>query len=306
MFRAYAIDLNDIDSLIEKESSESLYDENNNLKDLLKDLILDGCIEREDEDGKFINILDGDSIRKLFFPSDVKCHVFLSHSSQNVDKARKFAHWLKSNFEINSFIDSDLWGCISDLQKEVDFDFCRIDPQTGEHIDKDDKRKFLKTTYSASDRNYSTAHVHMLLCNALTRMIDSTECFFFLKSDESITLSASADTTFSPWIFHELATVDTIRVNDKVRKSLPRKSLFESQVNASVNQEPFKVSYPVNLDNLFHLNIGDLKKWQSCCSNRCYAPALKSLYNRNQQYPKLEKWEESLNWLYKTCQKKEE
>ena len=97
MFRAYALDLEEIGSLIENESSSSIYDDVKTSK-IVKTL--------EDVLSAKKDFLNAKDLCDLFFPS-VECPVFLSHSGQKKRNVRKFAQWLKKNFEINAFIDSD-------------------------------------------------------------------------------------------------------------------------------------------------------------------------------------------------------
>lgn len=303
MFRAYAVDLNDIRPLIKDESATSIYDEvkTNKIKATLKKILT--------AESPF---LDSEKICNLFFPAQT-CPVFLSHSGQNKEEVEQFAQWLKEHFEINSFIDSDLWGCIKDLQLSLDHDFCRIDPETRKHIDKKDKLVSKRTTYSYSDRNISTAHVHMMLCHALTQMIDSAECFIFLKSSESYALENGKDGTFSPWIFHELATVDTIRTN-RNRETLPTSIALESysRIYESVAGMP-KVFYPIALKRANLLKMADFNRW---CSqdfephdNSRLQAILEYAYPNYKKTAKptiepKEKWEKALNWLYENCQSK--
>ena len=170
MFRAYALDLDEIGSLIPNKSVEYTYDKvdrkkiNSSLKNFLK---------------ANPNFLNGDDLINIVFPSKY-CHVFLCHSGLDKGRVEQFAQWLKENFDIISFIDSDLWGCITDLQREID----QASKENVSNID-----KFVKSCCSGTAFNTnkyeSTTHVHIMLCQALTRMIDSAECFIFLGSSNS-------------------------------------------------------------------------------------------------------------------------
>lgn len=108
MFRAYVLDLENIAPLIKNESSLSIYD------DVKTSKIIETLENILSAKKAFLNAKE---LCDLFFPS-AECPVFLSHSGQNKLNVRKFAQWLKRNFELNAFIDSDLWGCIADLQKK--------------------------------------------------------------------------------------------------------------------------------------------------------------------------------------------
>lgn len=178
-----------------------------------------------------------------FFPQ-VECPVFLSHSGQDIGKVRQFAHWLKNNFKINAFIDSDLWGGVEKLQNILRND------TTNASVGKENNKSIHTHKYSLDE------HTYVMLCHALTRTIDLTECFIFLKSSNSIT-EVNPKGTFSPWIFHELATIDTIKINDKRRffNADTKKPLFKSIMS--------KVLYPANPIQIHLLTKEKLMEWKS-------------------------------------------
>ena len=157
-----------------------------------------------------------------------------------------------------------------------------------------------------------------MLCHALTQMIDEAECFIFLKSSNSISIKNSVEGTFSPWIFHELATVETIREN-KSRDSIPDdisecdiKPLME---NADCDK---KVFYPISLKKSFALTSMDLENWSQSLNsgkiqNDFFSTSEQEYLKQAAQYCENvgngsaaanEKWEKSLNWLYKNCNNK--
>ncbi len=273
MFGAYVVNLEDIEPLINDEPAKSIY---NNVEKSEIIETLKGILSAEK---KFLN---AEEMCNLFFPV-AECPVFLSHSSQNKQNVRKFAQWLKKNFEINAFIDSDLWGCIANLQRKIDAKFSK---------DENGKYNYKKICDS-------TAHVHMMLCHALTQMINHAECFIFLKSSASISIHDTQKGTFSPWIFHELATVDTIR-RKRSRTTLPEdepKSESFSKVQGRAEKD-IKIFYPVPYNRLVTLEKHNLESWESCCSKGRYGFLLERMYRQKNNYPPMKKWEESLNWLY--------
>lgn len=242
MYKAYMIDENEISELISDYPEEAQYPhivDTEQLKIKLRKILFHT---------QSTNMaLKASELWDSFFPS-IDIPVFLSHSSQDKNIVRKLANYLYINFNIVSFIDSDLWGCIQDLQVEIDKKFC-LQPGK-QHI------------YDYDDRNYSTAHTHMILSYALTRMINQSECFIFLKSDNSVAINDSIEGTFSPWIFHELTTVDTIeiirpdRIDDELAKSI------ESSVK-HFSEQRLKVHYPIPCRRLLHLSprmLTNLKK----------------------------------------------
>jgi hypothetical protein len=300
MFRAYALDLDSITSLIENESCESIYEEvdrekiNSSLKDILK---------------QKSKSLDGKKLMELFFPSK-NCPVFLSHSGLDDKRVTQFSQWLKRNFEINSFIDSDLWGCITDLQKEIDLQG-KTNAGTEERIARYVQLRCSRVIFDYKERNYNTANVHIMLCHALTQMIDTAECFIFLGSSNSYSERAGEKGTFSPWIFHELSTVNVIRENkirDTVPEGLPELRCFSSLNESAGEKREVKIFYPTPLERHALLKKTDLENWAKGMSDsgRCndwYMDAAARLCSDTADgtINAKEKWEKALNWLYKNC-----
>jgi hypothetical protein len=202
--------------------------------------------------------LNADSIWNEWFP-EIKADVFISHSSKDASLAKSLASWLKQHHQLTSFIDSEIWGHSDELLKELDNEYCLN--HGGE-------------TYSYEKRNGSTAHVHMMLSYALTRMIDRTECFIFLESHNSATAKESVNGTYSPWIFHELATVDTIEPKEPTR--LVRKSA--SQRDEVVTESfSLKIKYPLLGKRLREIDSSDLSSW-AASAQRSQAHSLDLLY----------------------------
>lgn len=54
-----------------------------------------------------------------------------------------------------------------------------------------------KENYDYKKRNYSTSHVHTMLTVALSKMIDKTECIFFINTPESLNISEGMGSTIS-------------------------------------------------------------------------------------------------------------
>jgi len=74
----------------------------------------------------FINdegIIDATALMKEWFPT-VKVDVFISHSHQDEELAIQLATWLKNTFNLNSFIDSTVWGYAGELLKNIDEKYC--------------------------------------------------------------------------------------------------------------------------------------------------------------------------------------
>jgi hypothetical protein len=115
-------------------------------------------------------VLDGSKLQEHWFPQ-INADAFISHSHKDERNAICIAGWLHHTFGITAFIDSCIWGFAGELLKMIDDAYC---------LNSGGK------TYSYEDRNFSTAHVHMMLSTALQMMIDKTECLFFLNTPATI------------------------------------------------------------------------------------------------------------------------
>lgn len=151
---------------------------------------------------KFIRkdgVIDGTKLQNSWFPVESKFDVFLSHSHDDESTAIALAGFLKRELNLNTFIDSCLWGCSNKLLRKLDIKYCIHSDRTG---------------FDYYKRNYSTSHVHMMLSAALSNMIDRCESVFFLNTPQSISLKEDikAERTSSPWIYNELSMANIIRI----------------------------------------------------------------------------------------------
>ncbi len=235
MLKNFFITQEDVDTLTQGITAKSLWNEekykewNDSLEKKLEQYI-------ENLSGK--ESLKADEIYNLFYP-EKDIPIFISHSSTNKDVAQKLALWLKDKLGLYSFIDSDLWGNINVIQKKLDKKYC---PKG-------------KNVFDYDKRNMCTAHVHMILSYALTRMIDKADFFIFIKSNGSISLEGSVERTSSSWIFHELVTASLIE--KKARFDILDTNVKKAIVEACTGKIP--ISYPVPLDGFNTLNSQTLK-----------------------------------------------
>lgn len=161
-----------------------------------KNLIAENISKYMDVNG----VLEISQIGKEWFPN-IEADIFLSHSHKDEKLAIAFAGWLYYNFGLITFIDSCIWSYSDDLLKKIDEKYC-----------KNKKRRI----YYYDTRNISTTHVHMMLMNALMKMIDKSECVFFLNTDNSIIkikeeIDKNIEKTYSPWIYSEINATNLIR-----------------------------------------------------------------------------------------------
>ncbi len=207
--------------------------------------------------------LSAETIWNEWFP-EINADIFISHSSKDAKTAELLSAWLKRNFNLESFIDSQIWGHSDELLKSIDNNYCLSEDES---------------YYSYQKRNASTAHVHMMLSYALTRMIDKTECIFFIDSDNSVSIKNAIDGTYSPWIFHELATVDTIQIRNP--RYINKQANFSEQLLLEASQESaeLKVEYPIWGKRLIPLDAYQLNGWTN--SNEKRKNALDWLYKKH-------------------------
>lgn len=209
--------------------------------------------------------INGDKIIENWFPP-FPCHIFLSHSHNDFKTAIRLAGLLYDKFKIITFIDSVVWSYCNDLLKLID-DKYSLNPD--------------KQHYNYYKRNYSTAHVHLMLQISLSKMIDSTECIFFLNSPNSIsTENELTQKTNSPWIFSEIATTKIVRKQTPIR-TRQRTTLFSAKdLNESARAQ-LNIEYDLELSHLTKLDRTDFFKWINTPSNSA-EDALDNLYQQHQ------------------------
>lgn len=190
--------------------------------------------------------LNGTAIQEDWFPQ-IDADIFISHSHQDEKMVVSFAGWLYKIFGLTAFVDSCIWGYADDLLKIIDNEYC-IQSKDGSN-----------TTYDYKLRNSSTSHVHMMLSIALSKMIDKTECLFFINTPNSIVVSNSINnrnSTLSPWIFAELqiSRIARRRLLQEYRgKLIEKKAKFENK--------QMIIKYDVPTKHLKDLNDKDLIHW---------------------------------------------
>lgn len=246
MKKAYYINSDDLTPVVRSEDCFAIaYAEKLSLDNALKNLKAQ-IYETSLENGK--SHVAAESIWDDWFKS-INADVFISHSSKDGKLAVQFANWLYSNFHLKSFVDSQFWLRIDDLQREFDekvkFTKIEYDYNGNPHEE---------IYYDYDKRNESTAHVHALVTYALTKMIDKTPIFTFIKSNSSIKFDESLEKLTSPWIFHELSIVDLIN-KQKLKK------LVEQSVENDFSS--IDVIYPMLGNCLKQITFNDLRLWRT-------------------------------------------
>lgn len=76
----------------------------------------EACITYKSELRKYIkdDVIDGTRVQNGWFPL-VEADIFISHSRKDEELACALAEWLNRNFGLRCFIDSNIWGCFTNL-----------------------------------------------------------------------------------------------------------------------------------------------------------------------------------------------
>jgi hypothetical protein len=199
--------------------------------------------------------LDGTKLQEQWFPL-VEADLFISHSHKNEEAAIILAGYLRKVFGITSFIDSTVWSYSNDLLQQLDNQYCRNEGED---------------TYDYQKRNFSTSHVYLMLSGALSKMIDNTECVFFLNTPDSIKADKVIDSTLSPWIYSEILTTQFIR--KRAPKEHPGRQWLTksfSQGGQILNESKLAVTYEVEMSHLTSISAGEFPTWLRKSSNERY------------------------------------
>jgi len=195
-------------------------------------------------------IIDGRELENNWFPQ-IDCSVFISHAHADENLAISLMGYLKKHFGIDAFVDSTVWGYADELLMSIDKLHCFNSE---------------KKTFIYENRNTSTAHVHAILCAALTKMLDRTESLFILSTVDSITAQSAVkeSTTHSPWIYYELTVSELLQKpleRHFGRKELLEKAEAHTQMFSAREMMSLKVEYPVNIERLPKICEELLDRW---------------------------------------------
>lgn len=209
------------------------------------------------------SVLDGSSIQADWFPN-IKADVFISHSHGDEAFALTIAGWLKRKFNLTAFIDSCVWGYSDDLLNKLNDKYSK---------NTDGNFNYEKSKFAAS-------HVHIMLSTALNKMIDSTECLFFLNTSNSIyKLGNDNLKTLSPWIYYETTISKTIRerIPNRIKTIYFSNERLDESVLAKA-QDSLKIAYNQDLKHMQMLSVNNLKIWQLYKSQNPNENSLDLLY----------------------------
>lgn len=239
MYRGYNLRLNSkVIETFENDDFKDFYEIGLTQNNLTKKTIRENLNAFISENG----IIRGTDLQKNWFP-EIKSHIFLSHSHKDEKFAIVLSGILYEHFKIKTFIDSTVWGYSNEILKQIDDKYCK-------NID--------QKTYNYDKRNYSTSHINITLATALNKMIDNSECIFFLNTPQSVTPNSVIDKTASPWIFSEIATTQIIR-KKKPQRVIQMSKQYSAE-SKSLN-ENLKIEYDIELSHLTDLDGNLFVSW---------------------------------------------
>ena len=187
-------------------------------------------------------IIDGERLRNFVFPTD-NYDVFISHSHDDLEKAKQFAAWLEEKYNYRVFLDSFVWNSADGLLREIDNLYCK-------------QRNGL---YNYHRRNYSTAHIHTMLSMSIMEIIKRSKVGILIDSHHSINLerlrNSNQAKTLSPWIYQEIMFMRQFATNRSSTRMFSSENLNEDlQIAHSVDLSGFKTltaGYLINRKPLF-------------------------------------------------------
>lgn len=218
-------------------------------------------------------ILDADLIQKHLFPR-IENDIFLSHAHGDEDEVIKLAIILEKK-GLKVFVDSCVWANAFTLLKIIDKEYCY--------------NKVTKN-YNYDKRNFSTANIYIILNAALQKMIDNTELFIFLDTENStqkLTINQlihQEKGLSSPWIFSELSFAQQVRRRDN-RKKLKDNRFFRKiaeDMSPAMESAKLEITYPLPKTD-FTLNNDDFNKWLNSEEIPLKIMNYTQFYNKNEK-----------------------
>lgn len=212
------------------------------------------------------HFINGTKLQEEWFPTkcyDSQFQVFISHSHRDFKTVSSLAGYLFKEYGLRSFIDSVYWGYIADLLYDLNYHYSLIE--------RDGRRE----RYDYNTGNFLSANVHIMLSNALMRMMDACECLIFVDSDNSLKYIKDQSSTPSPWIFEEMGFSQCLRINipDRYKERILI-DLNESQNQSTIrmfstDQERriVNIDYEINIRDFKELTLSDLINYRGWLSD---------------------------------------
>lgn len=241
MYQGFDLKIDDISFFDNDETYTDILDKKKDyIKLVVDELLMNG------------GIIDADKIIKQWFPKD-HYHIFISHSHKDRDIAKALANWLYENFKLKSFLDSHIWGYANDLLYNLNDLYARKNA----------------TTFAYTPAIYNASNVHLMLSTALNEVIDSTECLFFINTEntiQNINLKNGEyeQRTESAWIMHELKSSSIMR--RKQSEHRPTERMESISVGVESIHKSIGYSYNISTDHLVKLSQEKLSQWIDICA----------------------------------------
>lgn len=200
--------------------------------------------------------IDGTKIQDLWFPQ-INADILISHSHIDKDIACALAGWLHKTFDLNCFIDSNVWGYSEKLLEKMNSRLSdkRIAGEGG-------------WLYDYKSCNQVSQHVNTMLSVALQKMIDKTEAIILLNTENSIPVCTSdkMNETYSPWIYSEIICTQIVRNKPLIAYRdyeylcyVKHPKAFSESVDGIMEST---ISYAISLTHLNELSEYELNKWK--------------------------------------------
>ncbi len=219
-------------------------------------------VDKDDIDSKIFDAVNGViSAKKLtdnLFP-EKEPHIFISHSSRDVNLAISLANTLYEKYNIISFIDSQLWGHIDHALKKMHEKHCKISGSPH---------------YSYEKSNNLLSHIHAILSMALMRVMDNADSVIFIESDNSIyqymddkinpleTIEKTS-ATLSPWISSEVNFANKLRVKghkDRDLETIGKSISFNDRKKMLTEHAQLKITHDLDLSDFIKITDINFKK----------------------------------------------
>lgn len=200
---------------------------------------LEQCIDRS------TGIIDGSKLEKEWF-KEIHADVFLSHSHTDERLAIALAGWMNMELGLSAFVDSCTWGYADVLLNEINEKYNLL------RIEKNGSK-----TYSHSKANYAASHVYLMLNSALNNMINKTECFMFIDTENStfyMDKNKAIPHTLSPWIYSEVVMANTMKPARPTRSS----DIIKSADFQHMIYEHKNISHELDFSDFIDISLTDL------------------------------------------------
>ena len=168
------------------------------------------------------NTLDANSIETSWFPQ-IECDVFISHSHKDANHIISFVGWLYKCLGIRAFLDSTIWESVYNFEDKLEQKYFEEDYEC------------LLDQRAISNKAHSNAL--LILNSAIEKMIDSTECFLFVGTNNSLVNME----TNSPWIYTE--NLFSNMVQRKELREYRQNFLIHEKYTADALQIKYKCSF---------------------------------------------------------------